>query len=97
MSLALRVLLVVAACLIGLSDSAQARHRHRHIYMFMPMVPIAPIVMPAPPLLLNTHVVNQPGVPNTSRPGTIGTGAVPSGLKGDSPTAPGFPGLVGRD
>ena len=55
------------------------------------------VVMPAPSPGLNTSVVNQPGVPNTSRPGTIGTGAVPSGLSGDSPTSPGFPGKVGRD
>jgi hypothetical protein len=34
---------------------------------------------------------NQPGVPNTSTPGSIGTGASPSGLPGDSPTSPGFP------
>ena len=54
-------------------------------------------VTPAPSTGLNTSVMNQPGVPNTSRPGTIGTGASPSGLSGDSPTAPGFPGKVGRD
>jgi hypothetical protein len=31
------------------------------------------------------------GVPNTSTPGTIGTGASPSGLPGDDPANPGFP------
>jgi hypothetical protein len=40
--------------------------------------------------------VNQPGVPNTSTPGVIGTGAAPSGLPGDDPAHPGFPGKVGR-
>lgn len=40
--------------------------------------------------------VNQPGVPNTSTPGVIGTGASPSGLPGDSPTQPGYPGKVGN-
>lgn len=40
--------------------------------------------------------LNQPGAPNSSTPGIIGTGAAPSGLPGDSPTAPGFPGKVGQ-
>jgi hypothetical protein len=40
--------------------------------------------------------INQPGVPNTSTPGTFGTGAAPSGLPGDDPAHPGFPGKVGR-
>lgn len=45
---------------------------------------------------LNTPGINQPGVPNTSSPGTIGSGASPSGLPGDSPTSPGFPSPVGK-
>jgi hypothetical protein len=45
---------------------------------------------------LNTSGTKQPGVPNTSTPGSIGTGASPSGLPGDDPSAPGFPGKVGR-
>ena len=94
MTLTIRILLVLAVCLTVMSDAAQARHRKRHVYGQMPS---APVVMPAPSPGLNTSVVNQPGVPNTSRPGTIGTGAVPSGLSGDSPTSPGFPGKVGRD
>jgi hypothetical protein len=44
---------------------------------------------------LNTSVGNQPGVPNTSTPGTIGTGAAPSGLTGDSTTNPGYPAGTG--
>src|SRR5882757_4599041 len=40
--------------------------------------------------------VNQSGVPNTSTPGIIGTGAAPSGLPGDDPAHPGFPGKVGK-
>jgi hypothetical protein len=94
MPLTIRILLVLAVCLAGMSNAAQARHRHRHV--FSPM-PSAPFVTPAPSPRLNTSVTNQPGVPNTSRPGTIGTGAVPSGLSGDNPIAPGFPGKVGRD
>ena len=39
---------------------------------------------------------NQPGVPNTSTPGIIGTGAAPSGLPGDDPAHPGFPAKVGK-
>jgi hypothetical protein len=94
MTSTLRILLVVVVCLTGLLDAAQARHRHRRIVAPMPT---APVVTPAPSPGLNTSVTNQPGVPNTSRPGTIGTGASPSGLSGDSPIAPGFPGKVGRD
>jgi hypothetical protein len=37
---------------------------------------------------------NQPGVPNTSTPGIIGTGAKPSGLPGDDPDHPGFPARI---
>jgi hypothetical protein len=40
--------------------------------------------------------INQSGVPNTSTPGMIGTGAAPSGLPGDDPAHPGFPARVGR-
>ncbi|MBS0528799.1 MAG: hypothetical protein JSS22_05345 [Proteobacteria bacterium] len=93
MPTAVRVLIVFAVCLTGLSDAAQARHR-KGMYGQMPS---APVVTSRPSPGLNTGGINQPGVPNTSRPGTIGTGAVPSGLNGDSPTAPGFPGKVGRD
>lgn len=39
-----------------------------------------------------TGTINQPGVPNTSTPGLIGTGAAPSGLIGDSTHHPGYPG-----
>jgi hypothetical protein len=45
---------------------------------------------------LNPGGPNAPGVPNTTVPGTIGTGASPSGLPGDDPANPGFPGRVGR-
>jgi hypothetical protein len=41
-----------------------------------------------------TH--NVPGVPDTSTPGRFGTDASPSGLPGDDPAHPGFPGKVGR-
>ena len=36
------------------------------------------------------------GVPNTSTPGTIGTGASPSGLPGDDPANPGYPRPLGN-
>ena len=45
---------------------------------------------------LNTGGMNQPGAPNTSVPGTIGTGASPSGLPGDDPGYPGLPPRIGR-
>jgi hypothetical protein len=45
---------------------------------------------------LNTSGLNQPGVPNTSTPGSIGTDASPSGLPGDSTSAPGYPAKVGQ-
>jgi hypothetical protein len=44
---------------------------------------------------LNTGV-NQPGVPNTSTRDITGTGASPSGLPGDDPAHPDFPGKVGQ-
>jgi hypothetical protein len=44
---------------------------------------------------LNTGV-NQPGVPNTSTPGIVGSGASPGGLPGDDPAHPDFPGKVGQ-
>lgn len=56
------------------------------------------VPQPAPPLSPTRQPLSQttgqgqvPGVPNTSTPGSIGTGAAPSGLPGDSPTSPGFP------
>jgi hypothetical protein len=39
---------------------------------------------------------SAPGAPNSTTPGSIGTGASPSNLPGDDPTHPGFPGKVGR-
>jgi hypothetical protein len=39
---------------------------------------------------------SQPGAPSATSPGRIGSGAAPSGLAGDNPSAPGFPGKVGR-
>ncbi|MGL5165829.1 MAG: hypothetical protein ACRC9K_08075 [Afipia sp.] len=55
--------------------------------------PATPPTLLAPlPMGNNTSGVNQPGVPNTSTPGLIGTGATPSGLIGDSTHHPGFPG-----
>jgi hypothetical protein len=41
-------------------------------------------------------VINQPGAPNMSTPGIMGTGASPSGLPGDDPAHPGFPARVGH-
>lgn len=55
--------------------------------------PAAPPVLLAPlPTGNNTSGINQPGAPNTSTPGLIGTGATSSGLIGESTHHPGFPG-----
>jgi hypothetical protein len=57
---------------------------------FSPATP--PTLFAPPPMGNNTSGLNQPGVPNTSTPGLIGTSASPSGLAGDSMNHPGFPG-----
>ena len=57
--------------------------------------PATPPFSPSISTGINTSGVNQPGVPNTSTPGLIGTDAAPSGLPGDSRSHPGFPGHVG--
>jgi hypothetical protein len=55
--------------------------------------PAAPPALLAPlPMGNNTSGVNQPGVPNTSTTGLIGTGTTSSGLPGESTHHPGFPG-----
>lgn len=59
--------------------------------------PATPPTLIAPlPSVSPSPVVNQPGVPNTSTPGLIGTSASPSGLPGDSTHHPGFPARGGR-
>ncbi len=58
-----------------------------------PPVAAAP---PPPPQQMNPGGASQPGAPSISTPGTIGTGAKPSGLPGDSTSAPGFPAPVGK-
>jgi len=45
---------------------------------------------------LNSSPNTVPGAPNTSTPGHIGTGTSPSGLPGDDPNAPGYPGRIGK-
>ena len=69
------------------------------------MIGIAPGTGTVPPVgtttttglgMTNNPGISQPGVPNTATPGMFGTGASPSGLPGDDPNHPGFPGRVGR-
>jgi hypothetical protein len=90
------VVRTIIALLVGLSclSAADARHRRPIIVPSVPITP--PIVTPQASPGVNTRGTNMPGTPNTSRPGTIGTGASPSGLPGDSPTSPGFPNAVGQ-
>ncbi len=90
------LVLAALACSIasaGAAPSHMGALRNGGIIAAPPSLP--PIAV-APPFEINTSGHNQPGVPNTSTPGIIGTGAMPSGLVGDSTTAPGFPAVVGR-
>jgi hypothetical protein len=57
---------------------------------------MSPGAMPAPSAPPATTGASQTGVPNSTTPGRVGGGASPSGLPGDNPSAPGFPGKVGR-
>ncbi len=55
--------------------------------------PATPPTLIAPlPMGNNTSGFNQPGVPNTSTAGLIGTNTSPSGLSSDCMMHPGFPG-----
>jgi len=85
--------LALLTCL-ALSGADAQTHRGRPVVV-APIQPVSPIATPPSPGL-NASGTNAAGVPNTSRPGTIGTGASPSGLAGDSSSAPGFPGPVGQ-
>jgi hypothetical protein len=89
---------VVLACAAGVLASAGAQARGYGVYVEPPPFTqtVVPNSLPAG-TGINTVDHNEPGVPNTATPGLIGTGAAPSGLPGDSPTHPGFPGIVGRD
>lgn len=44
---------------------------------------------------MGTTGIDEPGAPNISIPGAIGTNALPSGLANENPNAPGFPGSLG--
>lgn len=92
----MRAARILVALIVGLSclSAAEARHRRAIIVPSAPITP--PIVTQRTNPGVNTRGTNMPGTPNTSRPGTIGTGASPSGLPGDSPTSPGFPNAVGQ-
>ncbi|WP_315831081.1 hypothetical protein [Bradyrhizobium prioriisuperbiae] len=88
---------LVLAAVVGATASASAAGEHRAARN--PALLDAPSAVPVvvtPPIGINTSGHNQPGVPNTSTPGIIGTGAQPSGLVGDSRTAPGFPAVGQR-
>ncbi len=77
------------ACTIASAGAAQQRAVRNPGLISAP--PLTPPIAPQISTGINTSGHNQPGVPNTSTPGIIGTGAKPSGLRGDSPAAPGFP------
>jgi hypothetical protein len=56
--------------------------------------PATPPTLLAPLPTGNSTGINQPGVPNTSTPGLIGTGTTSSGLPGESTRHPGYPGRI---
>ena len=83
-----RLLLVVALALLSVSGThaVYAQSNQGSAVMIQVPPPVPPVATaPSPP-------VNS----NASRPGTVGTGARPTGLPGDSTSAPGFPGPVGQ-
>lgn len=88
--------LVLVALIGGTAGASAAGERRAARNPALLEAPSAPPVVVTPPIGINTSGHNQPGVPNTSTPGIIGTGAQPSGLRGDSRTAPGFPAVGGR-
>ena len=57
---------------------------------------MSPGATPAPSAPAATTGASQTGAPNSASSARTGTGASPSGLAGDNPSAPGFPGKVGR-
>jgi len=84
----LKLLTIFAMLIIGTANVV-AQNRPPPIIVPAPAPPIAVAPSPPPPV----QAPNEPGVPNTSTPGIIGTGATPSGLPGDSIAHPGFPAI----
>jgi hypothetical protein len=95
---------LIAVAMIGASAPALAQGAGAQIGTTPGVGTNPPVGAPANPAAAGASTsttgmgagINQPGVPNTSTPGIIGTGAAPSGLPGDDPAHPGFPGKVGR-
>jgi hypothetical protein len=98
---------LIAISLIGANTSAfaQGARARAGAAAGAGMIGIAPGTGTVPPVgtttttglgMTNNPGISQPGVPNTATPGMFGTGASPSGLPGDDPNHPGFPGRVGR-
>lgn len=84
---------VLAASLAAAATSTGALAQSQGIVGNPGVSPATPPTLIAPlPMGNNTSGINQPGAPNTSTPGIIGTGATASGLPGESSRHPGFPG-----
>ncbi len=86
--------LTVAAALVTASTGAMCQ-----IAQPLGGAPISPATPPMQflPTLNPNPSFNEPGVPNTSTPGLIGTSASPSGMPGDSVSHPGFPSMGPQD
>ncbi len=83
--------LVVAGLALAIASAGAAEQRATRVPGPIMLPPSTPPIPNQITTGINTSGHNQPGVPNTSTPGIIGTGASPSGMRGDSPAAPGFP------
>ena len=94
-----RITVLVAAALAGSIASASAAGHAGAVHgrdLLLAAPPPLPPIAGTMPTGINTCCHNEAGVPDTSTPGLIGTGALPSGLRGDSTSAPGFPAVVGQ-
>jgi len=89
---------LIAISLIGATSASLAQNIAPGQGNVPPVgAPSSPPPAAAPSTTTTGAGISQPGAPNTSTPGIIGTGAAPSGLPGDSREHPGFPGRVGNN
>lgn len=92
-----KLLMTILAAVSALAASSPASAQFSGEVGTPGVSPATPPALIAPlPSGNNTSGINQPGAPNTSTPGLIGTGAAASGLPGESVHHPGFPGRIGN-
>ena len=93
----IRIATLVAGALLWSSALVQAQGINAGGGQVGPSgVIMSPGATPAPAAPAATTGASQTGAPNSASSARTGTGASPSGLPGDNPSAPGFPGKVGR-